>query len=111
MADFAELMSLLRNPGDDGLPTNFADELQTAYDETVATHTQQGVEFTEKLTAAETAREAAETAKLATQAHNARLLRSIPAKPNDDQGNAGNDGQGGDQFPKPVTIDSLIEYK
>lgn len=113
MADFIELMALLREPGENGLPANFADELQSAYDETVERHTQEGVDFTEKLTAATVAREAAETARLATQAHNARLLRSVPVTPGEQsQGGAGNEGQGtGDGTPEPITIESLIEYK
>lgn len=108
MADFSELIAQLREPGEGIDLTTVADALQSAYDETVSTHTGASTALAEQL-AQETARaNNAETAKAAVQAHNARLLQSVPA-------GDGKQQQSNVDQDKPldgqITIESLIEYK
>lgn len=114
--DFAELIAQMREPGEAGLPEDFADQLQAAYDDTVNVYTDSSATLTEQLEAAQTGittaqadRDAAIADKTKAQAHNTRLLRSIPmSKGTDTDNSGGDDGQG---LPEPVTIESLIEYK
>lgn len=108
MADFSELIAQLREPGEGIDLATVADALQSAYDETVSTHTDASASLAEQL-AQETARaNTAETAKAAVQAHNARLLKSVPA--GDDKQQQSNVDQD-TSLDGQTTIESLIEYK
>lgn len=107
MADFSELLAQLREPGEEIDLATVADALQSAYDETVSTHTDASASLAEQL-AQETARaNAADAAKATVQAHNARLLKSVPSGNDEQQPNVDQDKPLGGQ----TTIESLIEYK
>ena len=109
MATFKELMDLLKNPPEEGLPENLAEQLETAYDASIQDYTESAASALERATAAETARQAAESAKTEAQKHNARLLKSIPAdKPDDDDPDGDHNT---DPFESSVTIESMIEYR
>ena len=70
MADFNELLSALRNPGDDGLGETIYDDLNAAYNDRVSAGDAKVAELS---TANETS--AAEIARL--KAHNYDLLASV----------------------------------
>ena len=110
MATFSELLEMLANPPEDGLPEDIATQLQTEYDKGIQEYTESAASALERATAADTAREAAEAAKLEAQRHNARLLKSIPANDpgDDDPGQVDTDT---DPFGSGITLESMIEYK
>lgn len=102
MATFKELLELISNPPEDGLPTDLAAQLQGAYDEDVVTYTDSAATALARATAAETRRDD-------LQNLNSRLLKSIPAnEPND--GDPGDD-HNTDAFESNVNLDDFIEYK
>lgn len=110
MATFSELLEMLANPPEDGLPEDIATQLQTEYDKGIQEYTESAASALERATAADTAREAAEAAKLEAQRHNARLLKSIPANDPGD-GEPGVSDHNTDPFESSVTIESMTEYK
>lgn len=106
MATFEELMHLFRNPGDDGLPDSFADDLAAAHSEELsvrdaAVSARDGsvAEIQEKLNAA-----TAEQLRL--KAVNYDLLMAAPNAGTPENQDNGNDS-GGDDAPRG--IDSLFE--
>lgn len=112
MPEFLELIQTFRDPGEDGLPEDFADQLQAAYDQTIDTYDTSSATLSEQLEAANTAREASEAAKKTAQQHNARLLRSLPASR--EESTSAEDNSSSTELEdsdQPTTIDSLIEYK
>lgn len=107
--EFHELLQQLREPGENGVPTDLADQLQAVYDQTVTSHTESAAALSEQITQEKSLREQAESAKAAAQAHNQRLLRSLPV----DTGKQSQEPAPGDSGDddKQITIDDLIEYK
>lgn len=110
MPTFKELLELINNPPEDGVPADLATQLQAEYDKDIQSYTDSAATALERATLAETARNAAEEAKTEAQRHNARLLKSIPANVSDDDDPAGDD-HNTDPFESSVTIESMTEYK
>lgn len=108
---FKELLELLRNPPEDGLPADLADQLQTAYDGDVATYTSSATNALSQLQGMQEKLTAAEAAKQVAQEHNAKLLKSIPAYgDNDNPGDSDTDDDGDDPFESNTTVESMTEY-
>jgi len=98
MADFEELLSKLRNPGDDGPGETIYDDLNAAYNDRVSAG---DAKVNELSTANETSQ--AEIARL--KAHNYDLLSSVKGNPvNPTAGNEINQGQ-----PEDEVIPSLAD--
>lgn len=110
MATFKELLDLMTNPPEDGLPDDLATQLQAEYDKDIQGYTDSAATALERATIAESARTAAETAKTEAQRHNARLLKSIPANKVDDD-DPDDDDHNTDPFESSVTIESMTDYK
>lgn len=111
MPTVKELIEMLKNPPAEGLPDDLADQLETAYDEDVATYTTAATNSLAQVEGLQNQLTAAVTAKNVAQQHNAQLLKSIPAHgDNDDSGQSDNDNGDTDPFGSSVTIESQIEY-
>lgn len=90
--DFAALLELMRNPGEDGLPEDIADQLAAAHESAVSSADAKIGELTEQVTGLTT------TANQ-LKAHNYDLMRSLPS--NDDAptpGTAVGDTEGVEDF-------------
>ena len=103
MATFEELMEQFRNPGETGLPENFAEELQTAYQDDLSVRDAAVKDREEKLAEAEKARQERDAEVTRLKAVNYDLLVAAPKAGNPAENNEPDGGadQGG--------IDSLFE--
>lgn len=72
MADFNELLSTLRNPGDEGAPETIYDDLSAAYNDRISS-------ADAKISQESEARAAAEAELQRVRAHNYELLLGNPA--------------------------------
>lgn len=111
---FEDLLNQLRNPGENGLPEDFADQLSTAYNEALSMREAQIAEHETSIKAAQEAAAEAQRKLTESQAHAYRLFmqNGVPASGQDDPTGQGaqEGGDGGDE-PKPPTLDDLIEFK
>lgn len=74
-------MAQFREPGENGLPDDFADQLDTAYNQDVATREAQIHELGAASQAAADAAAKAQAETVAAQAHNYRLLMQTGGSP------------------------------
>lgn len=103
MATFEELMETFRNPGETGLPDNFADELTTAYQEEISIRDAAVTERDNQLAERQKEIDAANAETIRIKAVNYDLIKAAPkaGNPADDNKPDGDAEQGG--------IDSLFE--
>ena len=103
MATFEELMEQFRNPGDTGLPDNFADELTTTYQEEISLREAALADREQKLADAEKARQERDQEVTRLKAVNYDLLVAAPkagTPASDNQPDGGDEKRG---------VDSLFE--
>lgn len=103
MATFEELMEQFRNPGENGIPENFADELTTAYQEDLSIRDAAVAEKENLLTERQKEIDAAKAEQIRLKAVNYDLLMSAP-KPGEPDTNAKPD-----DTDETAGIDSLFE--
>jgi hypothetical protein len=103
MASFEELMEQFRNPGDTGLPENFAEELQSAYAEDLSIRDAAVTERDNQLLERQKEIDAAKAEAVRLKAVNYDLLVAAPKPGNAGDENKPDDGAG------PGGIDSLFE--
>jgi len=105
MATFEELMDTFRNPGESGLPDNFADELVTTYQEDLSIRDAAVAERENALTEAQNTIAAKDAEVTRLKAVNYDLIKAAPkaGNPADDNKPDGDADQGG--------IDSLFDRK
>jgi len=98
MADFNELLSTARNPGDDGAPETIYDDLAAAYNDRVAAAEAKISQLTE-------AKNAADGELTRVRLHNYELLTSTP------MGNPSTPTTGAQEDDEPgITLDDIISY-
>lgn len=105
MATFEELMEKFRNPGETGIPENFADELTAAYQNDLSVRDAAVKEREAKLAEFDKEREAHADEVRKLKATNYDLMVSAP-KPGDKS--SGNENENPDDT-EPRGIDSLFE--
>lgn len=103
MPTFEEIMEQYRNPGENGVPDNFADELATAHAEEISLREAAIADREQKLADAEKARQERDAEVTRLKAVNYDLLMAAPKAGNPAENNEPDGGaaQGG--------IDSLFE--
>jgi hypothetical protein len=103
MPTFEEIMEQYRNPGENGVPDNFADEIQSAYREEIGLREAAIADRDQKLADAEKARAERDAEVTRLKAVNYDLLVAAPKAGNPAEENKPDGGaaQGG--------IDSLFE--
>jgi hypothetical protein len=103
MGAFEDLMEQFRNPGDTGLPDNFADELTSAYQEDLSIRDAAVTEKENLLAERQKEIDAAKAETIRLKAVNYDLIKAAPkaGNPADDNKPDGGVDQGG--------VDSLFE--
>lgn len=97
--DFAELMAILTNPGDEGIPDTIYDDLSTSHSDAVGGRDAKIVEMDNQIQAL-----TGEVSRLKSQ--NYDLLMSVPG-----EGSGETESDEGESDDSPEGVDSLFEDK
>ena len=95
---FEEMLETLRNPGENGIPENFADQLAETYRNDLSIRDAAVTEREERLTAAQAAQAERDSEIQRLKAFNYDLIRTAPKtgeKPDNDNANQDDDGPRG----------------